>query len=184
MPDSNSGHIAVPWEPFRAARALAITSAIILMCCGHSGIAADDNGQTKRVISLSLEAVDKTVKRGAIPKFRLTIRNTGRDRERVLDLRGGRRVHLQDTYFDLEVTAGEREVDLPRAITDPGPISDKDWVTLEPGEAVMLDLSHFAAALDTLPPGRYKARVRFWQNPGKSAKTSFASPPAEFVVSE
>jgi len=57
------------------------------------------------------------------------------------------------------------------------------WVH-QPGEAVKVDLSDFAPALEKLPPGRYKARVRFWQDPDKSRKTSFLSPAAEFVVRE
>jgi hypothetical protein len=163
---------------------MTVLVAVLLACCGHLGAADDDKGQTKRTISLSPEAVEGAVKRGAVPKFRLTIRNTGKQPKQVLDVRDGRRRDLQHTYYDLEVTDGEKVVDLPRAISDPGPISDRDFVALKPGEAVTVHLSDFAPALERLPPGRYKARVRFWQDPYKSRKTSFLSPPAEFVVRE
>ena len=125
-------------------RAMTVLVAVLLACCGHLGAADDDKGQTKRTISLSLVAVEGAVKRGALPKFRLTIRNTGKQPERVLDVRDGRRQDLQDTYYDLEVTDSEKVVDLPRAISDPGPISDKDFVALKPGEAVTVHLSDFA----------------------------------------
>jgi len=161
--------------------AFAIVSALFhISFCAH-GVVANGQDQPRRAIVLSLEVIEKIVKQGAVPKFRLAVRTSGRDPQRVLDLRNGRH-DLQDTYYDLQVTAGDKAVDLPRGISDPGPISAKDFVTLKAGEAVTLELSRFALALERLPPGRYKARVRFWQDPYESSATSFLSPPVEFVV--
>jgi hypothetical protein len=155
---------------------------LLLICASYSGSDADGKGRARSVISLSLAAVEKTIKRGTVPRFRLTIRNCGQDSQRVLDLRGGRRPDLHDTYCKLVVTEGDKAVDLPSAISDPGAISDNDFFDLKPGEAVTMDLSRFATMLERLPPGRYKARVRFWQDPYQSSKTSISSPAAEFVV--
>jgi hypothetical protein len=99
----------------------------------------------------------------------------------VLDLRNGRRPDLQDTNCDLQVSAEDKLVNLPRAISDPGPITDKDFHMLKPAKSVTLQLSRFALALEKLPPGEYSARVRFWQDPRRSSKTGILSPPAEFV---
>jgi hypothetical protein len=48
-------------------------------------------------VSLSLGAVEKTVKQGTVSRFRLTIRNVSGIPQRVLDLLNGRRPDLQDT---------------------------------------------------------------------------------------
>jgi hypothetical protein len=137
-----------------------------------------------QIVSLSLEPVEKAVKRGTSPRFHLTIRNEGNNAEQVIDLCGGRRADLQDTYYDLEVTQGGKTVDIPRIISDPGPIGEKDFVILKPGEVVTFELSRFATSLESLLPGKYQARVRFWQDSLKSFRTSFFGPAAEFVVHE
>lgn len=160
----------------------AILAIALLSGCAPADIPPDEEDQTKRTISLLLEESEKSVKRGSVPNFQLTIKNTGNEAERVIDLRDDRRADLQDTYYELEVTKGGNPVDVPRMISDPGPISDKDFVTLKSGETVTFDFSRFALALQSLPPGMYQARVRFWQDPYRSWKTSFRSPPAEFVV--
>ena len=71
----------------------------------------------------------QTVNRGEVPKFKLTIRNEGDAPERIIDLSGGRGPGLQDTYYDLEVTQGEKAVDMPRLISDPGPLVEQDFST-------------------------------------------------------
>ena len=174
---------AVAEEVVRMLRAVAILSIALLGCSGQRGIPTDDQEPTKRTMSLSLETVEKAVQRGAAPKFRLTIRNDGRDAERVIELRGGR-LDLQDTYYDLVVTEGDKDVGLGRAVSCPGPTSDEDFLTLKPGEEVTFDLSRFRIALESLPPGTYTARVRFWQDPHKSSRSILLSPPIEFVVRE
>lgn len=135
----------------------------------------------ERPIKLSFEAVKKTVKRGAVPKFKLTIHNEGKSREQVPDI--SRRPDLQDTYYDLEVTQGGKAVQVARAISDPGPLGDEDFRVLKMGEKVTFELSRFALSLEKLPPGKYQARIRFWQYPKtRAAKDAFFSPFAEFTV--
>jgi hypothetical protein len=141
---------------------------------------ADDKDKSKGPLSLSLEAVTKTVKKGTVPKFRLTIRNDGTAPEKILDIRG--RPDLQDNYYDLEVLQDGKVVRLARAISDPGPIApgDRDFVTLKPGQKVTFPLERFATAYQRLPPGKYKARVKFWP-PFEHSKKQH-SPEAEFTV--
>jgi hypothetical protein len=162
-------------------RLFALLASVSIGCLGGRAL-ADDKDPPKRPIRLSLEASGKTVKSGEVPKFKLTIRNEGDAPERIIDLSGGRRADLQDNYYDLEVTQGGKTVDIPRAISDPGPIVEKDYLSLKPGEKVTFELTRFAAALGKLPAGTYQARVRFWQDPFQSAKTAVFSPYAEFVV--
>ncbi len=143
---------------------------------------AGDPPATKRPLQLSLEAMDKTVKQGQVPRFKLTCRNRGSSPDRILDLGDGRRSDLQDTYYDLEVTKEGKAVNIPRAISDPGFITDKDFLMLKPGQKVTFQFTRFAAALERLPPGTYQARIRFWQDPLQEATTAFHSPYAEFMV--
>jgi hypothetical protein len=144
----------------------------------------NDQNPPQRPIRLSLEAAAKTVKVGEVPRFTLTIHNEGDGPQRVIDLRGGRRADLQDSYYELEVTRGGRAVDIPRAISDPGPLGEGDFLELKPGERVTFELTQFAAALGGLNPGAYQARVRFWQDPYQPWETAFFSPYAEFTVGE
>ena len=163
-------------------QAIAVLSSTLLICVSQTTPKAADKVR-ERPISISLEAVDKAIKKGTVPKFRLTIRNEGTAPERVIDLRS-RRSDLQDTYYRLAITQDGKAVSLPRAISDPGPISDRDFLTVKPGEKVTFELTRFAIALEKLPPGKYEVRVRLWQDPRQSSKTGLLSPSAEFVIQE
>jgi hypothetical protein len=130
-------------------------------------------------LALSLEVVEQEVKAGTAPRFRLTVKNTSAGAEKVLDIRD--RHDLQDTYYDLEVTQDGKPVHVPRAISDPGPIDDKSFLPLPPGDSVTFVLSKFATALEELPPGSYQASVRFWR-PGQDYESSYKSPEVTFSV--
>ena len=134
-------------------------------------------------IRLSLKAGAKAVKVGEVPKFTLTIHNEGDGPERVLDLSGGRRRDLQDTYYDLEVSRdGRILVDIPRIISDPGPVQEDDFLVLNPGEKVELEFTRFAVGLQFLPPGEYQSRIRFRQHPLQPPNCDLFSPHAGFTV--
>lgn len=138
----------------------------------------------KRPIQLSLDAVSDTIKRGESPTFKLTIRNVGDAPERIIDLTGKRRRDLQDTYYYLEVTQAGKLVDVPRIISDPGPVVEQDFVELKPGEQVTFDLTRFPSMFGWLPPGKYQGRVCFRQDPFAPWENAFYSPDAEFTVGE
>jgi hypothetical protein len=144
----------------------------------------DEKEPAERPLRLSLAAIDQAVKKGTAPRFKLMIENVGTTPQKVLDLRNNRRVDLQHTYCDLEVLRNSKVVFVPRAISDPGPISDADTFILKPGDKAMFELTSFASAWDRLPPGKYRARVRFWQDPLQSSKTSVYSPEAPFEVKD
>ncbi len=71
---------------------------------------------------------------------------------------------------------------MPRAISDPGPITDADYVTLKPGESVTYELKRFAPAWETLPVGKYTAVICVWP-PGERERT-FSSSEAKFEISK
>ena len=149
----------------------------------HLGkLRAENEDEKMKSISLQLEAIERSVKAGVVPKFQLTLRNEGKAAVKVLDICDNRRVDLQDTYYDLEIRRGKELVKLPRAISDPGPISDDDFTSLGAGAKLSFKLTRFALALEELPPGKYKARVQFWKDPFQTSKTCcYYSSEAEFT---
>jgi hypothetical protein len=103
---------------------------------------------------------------GELPAFRLTIRNTSRDPVRVVNVAGGRRADLQVAYLELVVTdLDDREVPLPRAIADPGPIGADDIIALRPGTEMSVSPVLAARDLRRLRPGVYRAVTRVQRDP-------------------
>lgn len=107
----------------------------------------------------------REVRRGTRPEFSLSVRNTSLTALRLLDTRGGRRRDLGDTYYSLVIrTRDSKEPDIPRAISDPGPIADEDFVTIAPGEGIDITVAT-PLALESLERGSYKAHVVVWVDP-------------------
>ena len=112
-----------------------------------------------------LRVATREVRRGSRPEFSLSVRNTSVTTLRLLDTRGHRRRDLGDTYYSLVVrTRDGKEPDIMRAISDPGPIADEDFVTIAPGERMHISVAT-PLALETLERGAYKAHVVVWVDP-------------------
>jgi hypothetical protein len=152
-------------------------AACMLLLVGDARVMGQEK-KPKSALRLKLECVQGTVPAGTAPVLRLTIENTGTADERVLKPRGD----LQDSYYDLVVTKDGKALNLGRAISDPGPISDPDFLTLKPGGKVTFEFSRYAVAVHDLPPGSYQAQIHFWQDPFKSHTTAVLSPAAAFTV--
>jgi hypothetical protein len=129
-----------------------------------------------------LEAINTIVPAGTVPRFRLTLRNRATTPLIVLDVRDGRRPDLQAVYFELEVLSAETVVDLPRAICDPGPVSDSDFFSIKAGQTEQLLLSESCLDFHQVKPGPYRARVLLWLDPYASAQTRCRSEDASFTV--
>jgi hypothetical protein len=132
----------------------------------------------KPSLSLKLEAAKETIAAGTEPVLRLTIENVDKADEKILKPRAD----LQDTYYDLVITKDGKPVKLGRAISDPGLIPEDGFLTLKPGKKITFEFSRYAVAVHYLPPGKYQAQIRFWQDPYKSHTTAIMSPSATFVV--
>jgi hypothetical protein len=91
---------------------------------------------------------------------------------------------LKDTYYNLVVTMGGHPVSVPRAISDPGPVSDADWLEVPPGGTRTFVLANFPDQFETLPPGAYEAYVEFWRDPYQSSTTMYPSGYAKFTVTK
>jgi hypothetical protein len=157
---------------------LLILACLAMLLRVASGDAQDKKSPPKRSLVAELEATTKSFAQGTVPTFKLKIKNDGKAPEKVLKLRGD----LQDLYYDLEVSQNGKSVSVPRAISDPGPVTDDDYVTLKPGESVTYELKRFASAWDELPVGKYVAVVRVWQ-PGERDK-QFPSSEATFEITK
>jgi hypothetical protein len=167
---------------------VALAEAQELMAVAHRGVheveaakqAMEEDVPQGKPIALFLEVVEPEVKAGVAPRFRLMLKNTSEVAQKVLDIR--ERHDLQHTYYDLNVTKDGKPVSLPRAISDPGPVSEKDFLSLPPGGSVAFVLSSFPVSFKDLRPGDYQASVRFWQHPHESHKTAYDSPEVTFTV--
>jgi hypothetical protein len=129
-------------------------------------------------LTLRLECVQTTIKAGTAPVLHLTVANDGAADERVLIPRGD----LQDTFYDLVLTKDGKWIDMPRMISDSGPITDDDFLTLKPGESVTFEFKRYAAGVYFLPAGSYQAQIRFWQNPRDPYTTTVLSPMVTITI--
>jgi hypothetical protein len=87
-------------------------------------------------------------------------------------------------YFELFVVKDGRLVDLPIIISDPGPISDADYVVLKPGERLDVRGLSYKRAAERLTPGIYAAFVLFWLNPLEAPTSRCRSSEVRFVVGD
>ena len=137
-----------------------------------------------RPVEISVATSTPKVRAGTRPAFSVTVTNNGHRSARVLDVRNGRRNDLQDTYYELFILQGGRVMDLPAVISDPGPISDADYVVVKPGERVDVRPLSYRRVTERLPPGEYSAFILFWRNPGEAHRSQCRSSEARFVVSK
>jgi len=136
-----------------------------------------------RDFALVLEPVASRIRTGAVPSFRLTLTNISDHTCRILNI-DGRRADLQHSYYDLVIWQDGKEIFVPRAISDPGPVSDADWASVAPGATKTFLLTSFPQNLKSLRPGVYEATIRFWRDPYTSRSNAYASPKAKFTVTE
>jgi hypothetical protein len=152
---------------------------VTLVSCSHV-TAVREHTQVTRYLALTLDVVQPIILAGTAPRFRLTLHNVSDHPCRILD--ADRRVDLQHTYYELVVLKDGKPVDVPTIISDPGPVSDADWLEIPPNGAKSFILTNFPQRFETLPPGVYQAYVSFWRDPFQSHATAYASPLARFTV--
>jgi hypothetical protein len=152
-----------------------------LVSCTHVTPVTERASATDDLVLL-LDAIRPVTPLGATPSFRLTIHNVSGHACRILD--ADRRVDLRYTYYELVITKGGKRVALPSAISDPGPVSDSDWLEIPPGNAKTFIFTDFPERFETLPAGVYEAYVDFWRDPFQSHATAYLSPRAKFTIAK
>jgi hypothetical protein len=137
-----------------------------------------------RPVEVTLGTSTPKVKVGNRPEFYVSIANKDTRPVRVLNTGDGRRTDLQDAYFELFVLREGKIVDVPMLISDPGPISSNDYVTLGPGERLEVRPLSYKRVIEKLPPGVYSAFILFWRDPELAHTTRCRSSELRFVVVE
>jgi len=125
---------------------------IALLAMGASAASAE-----VRVIVSPLE---QTIVAGERPIFSIRVEAVGAS-ARVMRL--DERDDLRVNYARLAVSREGRSVDLPRFISDPGPVGAKDYVLLDPGKSLSFLHRGEPYALSELRPGSYSAKVTLRQ---------------------
>jgi hypothetical protein len=116
------------------------------------------------------------------PTFILIVRNPSAKPVRLLDIRNGRRNDLADAYYELVFERNGRQFkNVPRVISDPGPIAPADFFLLPPSAHFEVPLSS-TLELTALPAGRYSAYVRITLDPFATALPKCSSAAAPFTV--
>jgi hypothetical protein len=110
-------------------------------------------------LALSISVEPSEFAAGSWPSFVVTLTNTSTEPIRVLNFDARR--DLQDAYLPIKITDGRDVLSLPRAISDPGPLSKDAIVVLAPNSSTTLKLSTIAPAVHLLKPGRYVAVVEY-----------------------
>jgi hypothetical protein len=135
-----------------------------------------------RAAEVTVATASPTLRVGARRQFSVAITNKSDRSIRVLDVRNTRRNDLEDSYFELFIVEGSRLVDLPIAISDPGPIGDADYAVLKPGERIEVRTLSYTREAEGLSPGKYSALILFWQDPHMPHTSRCRSSEARFVV--
>jgi len=116
-------------------------------------------------LAMSMYIEPREMKSGSWPVFVVTFTNTSNRSIHVLDSARG---DLQAAYLPIDIYENSRKVDLARAISDPGPLSDKAYRAIGPHQSAVVRLQSLPIAVHHLKPGRYTARVEY-REPGRSA---------------
>jgi hypothetical protein len=125
---------------------------------------------------VQLTPSQQSVAQGDAPHFIITVTSVSLP-SRIIKFAA--RPHLKDAYVRLVVTRDGAEVDVPVAISDPGPVDKNDYIELSPGHEMNMTLEHdgFTLGLSKLPPGIYSVTVNLrpdWSAaPVKSNSVSF-----------
>lgn len=75
------------------------------------------------------------------------------------------REDLRRHHVTITIKQDGNTVDVPSAISDPGPSSEADLTTLEPGGKFAFEYNGYPANLSHLPVGTYTASVTMWRDP-------------------
>lgn len=94
------------------------------------------------------------IRTGKRPEFSVAVSNETDKPLRVLDVRHGRRLDLQNTYFELFVVQGRKAVEVPVVISDPGGVSAVDFFEMRPGDRVVIPhISYMRTSPGSRPAG-------------------------------
>jgi hypothetical protein len=132
-------------------------------------------------VRASVRASPTSLRKGGLATFVLVVRNGSPNGPRLVDIRNGRRPDLADNYYEIVLERNRQELkNVPRAISDPGPVAPADFFFLPPAAHFEVSLRS-TRDLTALAAGRYSAYVRITLDPFAAA-TKCSSTATSFTV--
>ena len=107
-------------------------------------------------VKVLLSPQRQVVKSGEPPRFVVEVMAI---RSPVRIMKFAARDDLRDNYARIRVTQNGKQIDVPRAISDPGPTGDSAYELLLPNQRVSFEHRGTPFLLGRLPPGDYTAIV-------------------------
>jgi hypothetical protein len=99
-------------------------------------------------------------------------------------IRNGRRPDLADNYYEIVLERNQRVVkDVPRAISDPGPMNAADFFAIGPGDKFQAPLSS-SLDLSAAPAGEYSVHARIALDPLATPVLKCSSARTRFTVNK
>jgi hypothetical protein len=108
-------------------------------------------------LTVTLAPSEQTILQGETPRFTVTISATSPNR--VLNL--AKRGDLRDNFAQLIVENALGPASVPRFISDPGPTSASDYITVDSGNSLTFSHNGFPFALSELLPDSYTVSVQY-----------------------
>jgi hypothetical protein len=106
-------------------------------------------------LSINIKAITQFIRKGEVPKFNVSITNSSTTSIRIVDVVS--RQDLKDVYTKLIVTKSGKPIDIPIAISDPGPI---DFLVLAPNQVISFIHNGSPLMLNYLDPGLYDVTLK------------------------
>jgi hypothetical protein len=132
----------------------------ITLLMGSASAQVETSPQSCRDVEVTLRIVPTTFRQGIHQNFIVVLKNVSAKPVRLIDVRAGRRPDLAHSYYAVMFEKNERALkDLPRAISDPGPIGPADFFVLPPRAILEVPVTT-PADLSGLRAGHYSAHVR------------------------
>lgn len=127
----------------------------VLLLLPSATVFAADAGAT-----VTLSPGEQTVKQGEVPRFIVRVQAHAVP---LRVLKFSLRADLRHAYARITlVTRAGNPVDVPRVISDPGPTSDADYTSLNPGQSVSFAHDGMPLDLSKLKPGDYLVSMKLW----------------------
>lgn len=119
---------------------------------------------------------------GEKPEFSVKIKNQTGKSVKVLDV--GERDDLRDAYSEIVIKPISNSSELWYMISDPGPITNEDFVILNEGESLNFETSDLQVDTGRLEPGVYNAYVVYTPDPNTAWDNKYKSNRVTFEVIE
>ena len=135
-----------------------------------------ENEPTNSNCELHITVLNNAVHFGSRPKFVIKLSNKSSEVLKVLDLE--KRKDLADAALDIRITSEKGEIRFKSAISDPGPITENDYVLVLPKSEISFTVSSYKRYYLFELEGLHEVTGRLMNFPGET----LTSKPESFWV--